>query len=143
MIRVIMLILLLPAFLFCSAQNNSLTDGPYLFYKKDYLLVESIVNGQIKKDSTAFNSGNLPQVSVAVPGQSNAFFTVPLKGVLEPEASTYRSGEKLFILSDVEGSFQAMNKLLLAGSVIDNSFKWIFGKGHLVMCGDFLTEARK
>src|SRR5215217_4709777 len=126
MIRVIVLILLLPAFLFCSAQNSSLTDGQYLFYKKDYLLIESIVNGQIKKDSTTFYSGSLPQVSVAVPGQPETFFTVPLKRVLEPEASTYRSAEKLFILSDVEGSFQPMNKLLLAGRVIDNHFKWTF-----------------
>jgi hypothetical protein len=143
MIRVIALILLLPAILFCAAQNSPITDGPYLFYKKDYLLIESIVNGQIKKDSTTFYSGSPPQVSVAVPGQPGAFFTVPLKRVLEPEASTYRAPEKLLILSDIEGSFQGMDKLLRTGGVIDDRFKWIFGKGHLVICGDLFDRGEE
>jgi hypothetical protein len=79
-------------------------------------------------------------LSVAVPGQAGAFFTAPLKTSLKPEASTYRRVEKLLVLSDIEGTFEGLNKMLVGGGVIDTQFKWVFGKGHLVICGDLFDR---
>jgi hypothetical protein len=140
MIRPVVSILLVQAFLFCSGQDSAITDGPHLFYKNSYLHIESVYNNQVKKDSMEYHSGKAPHLSVAVPGQPGVFFSVPLKMNLNPEAATYPSPERLFVLSDIEGKFQAFYKLLLAGRVIDDQFNWTFGKGHLVLCGDMFDR---
>ena len=63
-------------------------------------------------------------------------FTVQLKGSLKPEKTTYREAPRLFVLSDIEGQYEALKQLLWAGGVMDKQFHWTFGKGHLVVIGD-------
>jgi hypothetical protein len=143
MIRVILYIVFLHSFLFCSGQNSSLIDGPYLFYKNDSLFIESINNGKLKKDSIDLKLEATPLLSVAVPGKPGVSFPVPLKEALNYEPAEYKSAEKLFVVSDIEGTFQGFNKLLLAGGVINEQFKWTFGKGHLVVCGDLFDRGEE
>ena len=140
MIRVFAHILFLHAFFLCSGQSSTLTDGPYVFYGKDYLVIKSITNGQLKKDSAALHSARNTLLTVTVSAQPGVSFNVPIKRNLQPEASTYRSADNLLALSDIEGTFEGLNKLLLSGGVIDNQFNWIFGKGHLVICGDMFDR---
>lgn len=52
------------------------------------------------------------------------------------EPSVYNRPKKLFVVSDIEGNFQAFCKLLLKGSVIDKYLQWTFGENHLVIVGD-------
>jgi Calcineurin-like phosphoesterase len=143
MFRVLAHIFLLPAFLVCSGQGTSLADGPYVFYNNNYLLIASISNGVLKKDSFDVRTDKAPLLSVAVPGRPGTFFSVPLKGDLTPEASTYRAATKLLALSDIEGTFEGLNKLLVAGGVIDKDFNWTFGSGHLVICGDLFDRGEE
>lgn len=63
-------------------------------------------------------------------------FTVQLKEHLKPEKTTYKEVSRIFVLSDIEGEYAALKGLLLAGGVMDQSFRWTFGKGHLVVVGD-------
>src|SRR5215203_5850092 len=140
MIRLFFNLVFLSPFSFCSGQNNSLTDGPYVFYKDNYVLIRSIANGNLKKDSTAVKNKNMLLLSVAVPRQPGTFFSVRLKKTLENEPAEYKSAEKLLVLSDIEGTFQGLNRLLLAGGVIDKQFNWVFGTGHLVICGDLFDR---
>ena len=134
--RTILYLFFLHAFLFCSGQNNTLTDGPYLFYKDNYIFIESITNGQYKKDSLTRQNRRSLVLPVPVPHRSGAFMSVPVKSELEDESSEYKPAEKLFVISDIEGEFQGFSKLLMAGGVIDKQFSWTFDKGHLVICGD-------
>jgi hypothetical protein len=140
MIRKLLPIFLLHASLACSGQDSSLTDGPYVFYNPNSIVTLSITNGKLKKDSVDVRGGKIQLLSVAVPGRPNTFFSVPLKASLNKEAPMYRGAEKLLVLSDIEGTFEGMNKLLLVGGVIDNDFKWTFGAGHLVVCGDLFDR---
>lgn len=63
-------------------------------------------------------------------------FRVPLKRSYKPEKSEYRDPGRLFVLSDIEGQYDTLKQLLWKGGVMDNSFNWTFGKGHLVIVGD-------
>jgi len=143
MIRLFFNLVFLSPFSFCSGQNNSLTDGPYVFYKDNYVLIRSIDNGNLKNDSIAVKNKNTLLLSVAVPGQPGTSFSVPLKKTLEYETAEYKAADKLLVLSDIEGTFQGFNKLLLAGGVIDKQFNWIFGTGHLVICGDLFDRGEE
>ena len=47
------------------------------------------------------------------------------------------------VLSDIEGNFGALRKLLQANKVIDEDFNWKFGDGHLVLIGDFFDRGQQ
>jgi hypothetical protein len=63
-------------------------------------------------------------------------FTVPLKKNYKEEKSIFRKPSKLFVISDIEGEYEYFKRLLQCAGVMDESFNWTFGKGHLVVCGD-------
>ena len=50
--------------------------------------------------------------------------------------------EKIFVMSDLHGSFNAMASLLIKNGVVDKNYKWTFGKGHLVMVGDITDRGK-
>ena len=50
---------------------------------------------------------------------------------------------KLIAISDIEGNFGGLYSFLLANKVIDKRCNWIFGKGHLVLNGDFVDRGKQ
>lgn len=46
----------------------------------------------------------------------------------------------MLVISDIEGNFTALRKLLQAAHVINENFDWTFGKAHLVLTGDFVDR---
>jgi len=118
-------------------------DGPYVQYKNDQVLAKYIIqaNGQkiVRTDSVAASQKNSLSLKVGtdVPGE---FFQVQLKQQLQDEKSEYKKVDKLFVLSDIEGNFTAFKKLLQGNGVIDSNYNWSFGKGHLVLVGDFFDR---
>jgi hypothetical protein len=67
-------------------------------------------------------------------------FTVQLKKNYKEEKAVFKDAKKLFVLSDIEGEYQNFKQLLIAAGVMNNQFKWTFGKGHLVICGDMFDR---
>ena len=118
-------------------------DGPYVQYKNDQVLAKYIIqaNGEkiVRTDSVAASQKNSLSLKVGtdVPGE---FFQVQLKQQLQDEKSEYKKVDKLFVLSDIEGNFTAFKKLLQWNGVIDSNYNWSFGKGHLVLVGDFFDR---
>jgi hypothetical protein len=47
---------------------------------------------------------------------------------------------RLFVISDIEGSYTALFRLLKAGDVINQQGHWAFGIGHLVFVGDMVDR---
>ncbi len=136
MIRLILNIILISALFKSSAQNNPLTDGPYISYKNRQVIIESVENGVLTRESLSRKNKRDQQLKISVPGRQGVSFPVTLKTALKPEPSVYSGVEKMLVLSDIEGTFEGMNKLLLAGGVIDEQFNWSFGKGHHISQGD-------
>jgi len=118
-------------------------DGPYVQYKNGQVLAKYIIqaNGEkiVRTDSVTVSQKNSLSLKVGTdaPGE---FFQVQLKQQLQDEKSEYRKVDKLFVLSDIEGNFTAFKKLLQGNGVIDSNYNWSFGKGHLVLVGDFFDR---
>jgi hypothetical protein len=121
-------------------------DGPYVQYKGDQVFVNYIMesNGTkfLKTDSIALQQkGNLSlKVMTDIPGKS---FQVLLKKKLQNEKSEFHHVKNLVIMSDIEGNFGALRKLLQASKVIDEDLNWKFGNGHLVLIGDFFDRGQQ
>lgn len=118
-------------------------DGPYVLYKNDQLFVKSVFGDSIQStigvDSMALSAkaGLTLTVATDEPGKT---FSVQLKKKLQVEKVEYKKVNKLVVLSDIEGNFSAFRKLLQNCGVIDTSYNWTFGNGHLVLVGDFFDR---
>ncbi|MBS1920531.1 MAG: metallophosphoesterase [Bacteroidetes bacterium] len=118
-------------------------DGPFVMYRNDSILVKYLY-----QDGTAFvpqtekyllsqKDNIVLHVNTNEPGKT---FSVKLKPKLSKEKSEFKKASRLFILSDIEGNFDAFRKLLQAGGVINQNFDWTFGKGDLVLIGDLVDR---
>ncbi|MBK6929653.1 MAG: hypothetical protein IPH12_01875 [Saprospirales bacterium] len=117
-------------------------DGPHVFYRGSNVVVKTIeqqdtakvvrVKYHTKRDGI--------QLRCALPESGDAF-TFPLHNKYKVEKDRYALPDRMLVISDIEGNFEAFKQLLRGGSVIDPSFKWSYGEGHLVLVGDFLTGA--
>ncbi len=119
-------------------------DGPYVLYRNDSVLVEYIdsIAGQTKSVRTqSFPMVQKNKVDLVVnTDETGKTFHVKLKGKLENEKATYGKPKSMLVISDIEGNFTAFRKLLQGNRVIDNNLHWTYGKGHLVLNGDFVDR---
>ena len=119
---------------------KAVNDGPYVFYKENYILVKSIVvkRGKPTVQSAQFNLAEKEEVSLSCTFREHPAwnFSTRLKSALGTAPSVYPPAEKILAISDIEGNFDAFRSLLLANGVIDSKYNWTFGKGHLVLVGD-------
>ena len=148
------LLFISPAFflsLYCISPKFSTTpvsdntiDGPYVMYKNGWVYSHYIIkqnDGSLIHKKDSFPETQKPelilQVNTDEPGKS---FSVKLKSEIKEEKAETRKVSRQFVVSDLEGNFKAFRKLLQAGGVIDSSFNWTFGDGHLVLVGDFFDR---
>jgi hypothetical protein len=127
-----------------GSNGNPVTiDGPYVFYRADSIIAHYIdsAEGKIVLRNIGKTYAEKDQINLAVntdePGKT---FQVKLKPKLTIEKFTYNKPKKMLVLSDIEGQFGAMRKLLQGNKVIDENLNWIFGDGHLVLTGDFVDR---
>lgn len=52
------------------------------------------------------------------------------------EGLVYENVNKIFALGDVHGNYNALLKILMEASVIDENYDWSFENGHVVIAGD-------
>src|SRR5688572_11549195 len=126
-----------------QAIDPAIVDGPYVLYGNDSVFVNYIEDNSgaktVKTDGspTAMKDNITLQVSTDMPGK---IFNVQLKQKLSDEKSEYKGIKKMLVISDIEGNFEALRKLLQGNKVIDENFNWTYGKGHLVLTGDFVDR---
>jgi len=127
------------------AQN--ITDGPYVFYKNDRVIVKSVVNknGHYIADSSGFSLTDRPghMLQVHLDGHPEWDFTVRLRGQINNEPVCSPGASKIFAVSDIEGEFEPFRNLLLQAHVIDGQYNWIFGKGSLIIAGDLFDRGKQ
>ncbi len=122
------------------------TDGPYVQYADDQVLITYIFDKKGKKKVKTENVRLAKKESIKLnvgTDIQDKTFAVTLKGNLQNEKSEFPLVKKILLLSDIEGNFTAFRKLLQAGSVIDENFNWTFGEGHLVLAGDFFDRGQQ
>lgn len=78
--------------------------------------------------------------------EDGSFFDVVIPNIADigdtlstPEA-IYQDDEPIFAISDIESGFGAFRQFLVTHGVADMQLNWTFGKGHLVLVGDFVDR---
>lgn len=131
-----------------SAQDTlgNVFDGPYLLYKGNQLLVKQVKHSPEGATATESSYELSEKQNLVINVEfSNAVeknFQVKLKSSLNNEPSAWAQPDQLLFLSDIEGEFDALRNLLLSNKVINKKYEWIFGKGHLVICGDLFDRGK-
>lgn len=117
-------------------------DGPYLFRDKKGVklinVVESMTQFHILEEDLVIDENTT--IECVVDNKDKDVFSIPLMKKIRPPKSTYKTPEKLLSISDIEGNFNAYYSLLVANGVMDTSFNWTYGEGHLVLNGDFVDR---
>lgn len=126
-----------------SPQDTSAadTDGPYVFYEGDKILVKYILRRDtvVKAKTMSFTDKKSVSINCQVPKTGDSFSFL-LQEEFQKEQTEYPAPAQLLALSDIEGDFAAFKSILLGANVINKDFSWAFGKGHLVLVGDFFDR---
>lgn len=118
------------------------TEGPHLRYINDGGKAQ-LISGIDKKGRMSLQVKyiNRPKkIRVFKPGEQPISFSVRLKKKIMPSPSCYREPARIFALSDVEGNFNTVIRLLKTHKVLNSDLHWFYGKGHLVIIGDIFDR---
>lgn len=117
-------------------------EGPHVFQQGDQWLVQTLRGSReegfrIEEQRHALSDSFSLAVSVPL---DNSRFTVNAKSALVTPPTRYQDGAPILAISDIEGNYKAFRHFLINAKVIDASLNWTFGKGHLVLVGDFVDR---
>lgn len=118
-------------------------EGPYVFYKNDSTLNVNYIRGNKTEgfyvDQEEFNvNGNITAKCFFPLDSSSFHFT--LKSGFKTPNTVYSDGEPILAISDIESGYRAFRDFLINNKVTDPDLNWTFGKGHLVLVGDFMDR---
>ena len=114
-------------------------DGPLVFYRGGFLLSKRIAP---HKGGLALVADTLRPTDTLTcyVDETKQTFRVPLRVGAVVSAAVYPVPEKLLAISDIEGNFKGLESLLRGVGVVDEQLAWAFGRGHLVLVGDFFDR---
>ena len=118
-------------------------EGPYVFYETDSTLNVNYIKGNktdgfyLDQKEYAIKEG-IPTSCYFPLDESTFDFT--LNANFEIPNSTYSDNEPILAVSDIESGYKTFRDFLITHKVIDENLDWIFGKGHLVLVGDFVDR---
>lgn len=117
-------------------------EGPHIFYEGDQL-VENYIRGDreegfyVEQRRHDLDAKFTSEVHFKLDGSVFEFDVHP--DVQTPK-SVYDDGEAVLAISEVESGYKGFRDFLIAHKVIDEGLNWSFGKGHLVLVGDFVDR---
>ena len=116
-------------------------DGPYVMYVGKKIVVKSLElqDSSVVIRSRTYSDRNEIILDCHVPESNDNFFFSLQEKLIVPD-NEYVLPENLLVLSDIEGNFQAMKRMLVGAKVMDDEFNWSYGTGHLVLVGDFFDR---
>ncbi len=120
-------------------------DGPHIYYtgrgpEKVIKYITESGRENMSITSKWYHFNNLRGKKLKTQVGFNKFFSFRLKKELTKEPAVYDMPDKLIAISDIEGEFEAFRSFLIANGVMNEKYKWTFGKGHLVTVGDFFDR---
>ncbi len=120
-------------------------DGPYVSLKNNFFHVLKVdEEGRFDRCIKEYSPSESFSLQCTVDNKDRDSFTVLLNGhdYLTPKKGYYDSPNKIIVISDIEGNFNALYSLLITHKVIDENFRWIFGENDLVMLGDLMDRGK-
>jgi hypothetical protein len=143
--RIFMVCLFCPALLLAGNpfvdNSKASADGPYVLFRGKQIVVKNVVMRDTTPvmDAQVYNVRADVQLRCQVGGGPESF-AFPLHAKHDNDPTQYAQPEQMLVVSDIEGNFRAFKLMLLGAKVMDKDFKWTFGKGHLVLLGDFFDR---
>lgn len=117
--------------------NKDITDGPYIFYENDEIIIKWIEKNKIVQNKITESNFNLIK--------DNFGFDLKLEWLKKDinhidYKQEYKNINKIISLSDIHGQYKLFVKILREYDVIDENNNWSFGNGHLVIVGDIFDR---
>lgn len=118
-------------------------EGPYVFFNDDGTVTANYIHGNqdegfyVAKSNHNIKSGEKLKSYFNLDGSS---FDFELDSVLPTPPVSYDDDQKVLAISDIESGYKTFRDFLIGNKVIDGELNWIFGKGHLVLVGDFVDR---
>ncbi|MCR5887100.1 metallophosphoesterase [Hymenobacter sp. J193] len=124
-----------------SDKSGFSADGPLVFYQDSLLISRRIApqGGSLVLLTDTLRAGTA-NVVTCFADETSQEFQVPLRSENQVPADTYAEPEKLLAVSDIEGNFKGFQALLQGAGVVNDKLSWQFGRGHLVLVGDFFDR---
>ncbi len=133
------------AHLFEDAKAYALAGETHVFLTHGEVRVHTIrgTNDEgFRVDTAVLASSADSSITVSFPGDGSVF-QVPLSPLafdITPPSSVYHDASPIVALSDIESGFTAFRQFVVEHGVADAEFNWTFGRGHLVLVGDFVDR---
>ena len=111
------------------------SDGPYIINDTLYRITSEsklLVTPFFKRDS----------VVVSIDNKDANEFYLSLESDYKTPETVYGLPEKMLVISDIEGKYNAFASFLYSNKIIDKNHNWIYGDGHLVLNGDFVDRGK-
>lgn len=120
---------------------EDISEGPHVFITDSgKVSVHFVISkGSAEVRSAEISNGDL--TTCTLPDRSGSF-SFRLRKVAEAGPAEFEMPEKILAISDIEGNFGGFASILRSSGVIDSSYNWSFGKGHLVLLGDFFDRGK-
>jgi hypothetical protein len=90
-------------------------------------------------DTIPLSAAEKMAIPVVFPADKSQFSVDIVADIITPDA-IYHDGEPILAISDIESGFGAFRRFLVTHGVADEKLNWNFGKGHLVLVGDFVDR---
>ena len=118
-------------------------EGPYAFYKNDSTININYIKGN-KEDGFYLDQKDV-MVNKPIPASSffpldSTSFNFTLNTTFEIPKTVYNDGNRVLAISDIESGYKTFRDFLINNEVINKNLNWTFGKGHLVLVGDFVDR---
>ena len=136
----ILLILVIVVFLSWKiGAVESRIEGPHLFDEGSVLKKLTIeYRGQkIEQKSVAISQENWSKegISVQFPDSGKETLVRQIEKPSIPPVN-YDLPKEMLVLSDLEGDYDYLSKMLIGNGIINDKLEWTFNDGHLVIVGD-------
>ena len=121
--------------------NKNITDGPYIFYENNKIIVKWIMNDRVVKKTISNNNFNIIKRKFGFEFNPNSYKAITSDSINFNQ--NYKDVKNIIAISDIHGQHDTFVKLLKNYNIIDSKYNWIFGTGHLVIVGDILDRGSK
>ncbi len=117
-------------------------EGPHVFQQGDQWVVQTLRGNReagfwVEEQHHPLGDTLPLQVTFALDGSQ---FSVQAKAPFITPPTRYQDAEPILALSDIEGNYRTFREFLIQAKVIDRDLRWRFGRGHLVLLGDFVDR---
>ncbi|RIV36695.1 hypothetical protein D2V08_01560 [Flagellimonas lutimaris] len=118
-------------------------EGPFVFHENDSLMSINFIKGN-KNDGfyvdRKFFGKEITPETYSYFALEGSRFDFELHTEIKPPKSIYEDEQRIIAVSDIESGFRTFRDFLINNKVIDKQLEWTFGKGHLVLVGDFVDR---